>query len=282
MTNKERNNHLIIVTGLSGAGMSSCLKSLEDLGYEVLDNIPLFLVSSLKEDESGNRPLAIGIDTRTRDFDPHDVANTAKERGAHLLFVTCNADILQKRFSETRRKHPLAQDRAITDGIDMEQRLLVPLQEAADSIIDTSELSIHDLRRQIAQKFDIQTDKALSLTVMSFGFKHGVPREADIVMDVRFLKNPHWEETLRDLTGQEDAVGDYISQDSNWNRFIDNFQKLLDGLLEPYLQEGKSYLTIALGCTGGKHRSVFSAETIHRWLQERNITASIYHRDIER
>ena len=282
MTKTEDIKNLIIVTGLSGAGMSSCLKSLEDLGYEVLDNIPLFLVSSLKEDTSQSKPLAIGIDTRTRDFDPHEVAKTAKERNAHLLFVTCNADILQKRFSETRRKHPLAQDRTIADGIDMERRLLVPLQEAANTTIDTSELSIHDLRRQISHQFDTQTEKTLSLTVMSFGFKHGVPREADIVMDVRFLKNPHWEENLRNLTGQEDAVGNYIREDSNWKGFLQNFQNLLDGLLEPYLQEGKNYLTIALGCTGGKHRSVFSAETLHHWLQEKNITASIFHRDIER
>ena len=200
MTQETYDKNLIIVTGLSGAGMSSCLKSLEDLGYEVLDNIPLFLVSPLKEDTSHSKPLAIGIDTRTRNFDPYEVARTAKERGAHLLFVTCNPDILQKRFSETRRKHPLAQDRTIADGIDMEQKLLVPLREAANTIIDTSELSIHDLRRQIDQQFDTQTEKTLSLTIMSFGFKHGVPREADIVdvwpMRAQFYSALAWRKDL--------------------------------------------------------------------------------------
>lgn len=274
---------IIFVTGLSGAGMSSALKVLEDLGYEVFDNFPLPLLDALLEGATDHaKPIAIGIDTRTRGFDPQAIIGKVKALDSRLLLITCDEAVLQKRFSETRRKHPLAGDRPVSAGIKREQALLYDLRGIADSIIDTTELSIHDLRRVLAGLCGQTTEAKVSVTVLSFGFKNGLPREADIVMDVRFLQNPHWDENLRPLTGREPAVQDYIAKDAAFTDFMNNFKTMLAPLLARYGEEGKSYLTIALGCTGGKHRSVFVAEKIGEWLQQKNVPVSVEHRDINR
>lgn len=268
-----------MVTGLSGAGMSSALKVLEDCGYEVLDNFPLNLIIPLLDNDS-DKPIAIGIDTRTRNFNPKSLQEAVNTYNAQLLFVDCSEKELQRRYNETRRKHPLAKDRTVTDGIQQERALLEPLKKSADFLVNTTDLSIHDLRRYIEGEFSLNASQSLKICALSFGFKNGIPREADIVMDVRFLKNPHWEESLRPLTGQNDAVAKYIEQDESLNEFFNNFKNLIEPLLYKYQEEGKHYLTIAIGCTGGKHRSVFVTEKLAKWLKELNQTVHIKHRDM--
>lgn len=271
------------MTGLSGAGLSSALKALEDLGYEVLDNFPISYTDRLiHESEADGRPVAFGIDTRSRGFNPDAVIEAAQKNSARLVFMTCDDAVLQKRFTETRRRHPLAQDRPVADGIKKEQALLYSLRDIADPVIDTTELSIHDLRRIIQGHFDPSRENDLSVTLMSFGFKNGLPREADIAMDVRFLRNPHWDKDLKPLTGQDPKIGAYIEEDEAFAPFIQNFKILIEPLLPRYTHEGKSYLTIAIGCTGGRHRSVYVAEMIGTWLKSLNVTTHIQHRDIER
>jgi len=281
--NKKQKKQIVFVTGLSGAGLSSALKALEDLGYEVLDNFPISYTDRLiHESEADGRPVAFGIDTRSRGFNPDAVIEAAQKNSARLVFMTCDDAVLQKRFTETRRRHPLAQDRPVADGIKKEQALLYSLRDIADPVIDTTELSIHDLRRIIQGHFDPSRENDLSVTLMSFGFKNGLPREADIAMDVRFLRNPHWDKDLKPLTGQDPKIGAYIEEDEAFAPFIQNFKILIEPLLPRYTHEGKSYLTIAIGCTGGRHRSVYVAEMIGTWLKSLNVTTHIQHRDIER
>lgn len=273
---------IIIVSGLSGAGISSALKDFEDLGYEVFDNFPLSLLPPLLEEESASQGIALGIDTRTRAFDPDALLKKREELSATLLFLTADENILQKRFSETRRRHPLAKDRPASAGIKKEQEWLHILRKNADLVIDTSELSIHDLRRMISHSFKREKTEELTITLMSFGFKYNIPREADMVMDVRFLKNPYWEQHLRFFTGQDEVIQEYINKDEMFKPFIENFQNLILPLIPRYAHEGKSYLTIAIGCTGGKHRSVYTVEKIAPWLERQGHPVYIMHRDIER
>ncbi len=270
----------LIVTGLSGAGMSTTLKILEDLGYEVFDNFPLSLTSYLLKDKT-EKPIAIGIDTRTRGFNPQNVLNYVEDMHANLLFLTCDDNTLQKRFNETRRRHPQAKDRTVSDGILFEKELLAPLQVQADPVIDTTKLSIHDLRHILEGFYQQKDIPSLSITIMSFGFKHGIPRDADIMWDVRFLKNPHWDKNLQPLTGQDREVGTYIEQDDAYTSFFTNLTTLIDPLLPRYLDEGKHYLTIAIGCTGGRHRSVYVCEELTAYIQKKHgIPVAVRHRDL--
>jgi UPF0042 nucleotide-binding protein len=280
MTDK---NSLVFVTGLSGAGMSASLKILEDLGYEVFDNFPLFLIDDLiRSNNPSAKPIALGIDTRTRGFDPQAVIQKAKISGAQLLFVTCDENVLQKRFTETRRLHPLAADRPVSAGIKKELALLYPLRDIADPLIDTTELSIHDLKRVLTSTFGERKTGRLNVSILSFGFKNGLPREADIVMDVRFLQNPHWDADLRPMTGQDKPVQQFIAKDKALDEFLTNFKNLLTPLFDRYVNEGKNYLTIAIGCTGGKHRSVYVSELMSEWVQQKGIAVTLDHRDIFR
>ena len=278
-----KEHELLIVTGLSGAGLSSALKALEDIGYEVLDNIPLSLVDTLLT-EKADKPIAIGIDSRTRNFSVAKLKKAIKEHKAEMLFITCDDAVLQKRFTETRRKHPLAKDRPVSDGIKKEQDVMAPLKQQADLVIDTTELSIHDLRRTVEGHYTKAEEKRLSITLVSFGFRNGLPRDADIVMDVRFLRNPHWDKKLKSKTGKDKPVGAYIREDENFDSFMHNLQALIEPLLERYMHEGKSYLTIAFGCTGGKHRSVFTVETMEKWFksleQSQGLKIHKKHRDL--
>jgi len=272
---------LLFITGLSGAGMSSSLKILEDLGYEVFDNFPVSLIDTLLEDGRPG-PMAIGLDTRTRGFDPQAIIARAQKLKAKLLLITADEAVLQKRFSETRRKHPLAGDRPASAGIKKELGLLYDFRQIADAIVDTTELTIHDLRRVLTGLYGENKTGKLNVTVLSFGFKNGLPREADIVMDCRFLANPHWNEKLKPMTGKEEAVATYIVKDPAFIPFFQHLKNLLEPLFDSYAKEGKSYLTVALGCTGGKHRSVFVAEKLGEWLQQKDVRTSIEHRDINR
>ncbi|MCW2244790.1 UPF0042 nucleotide-binding protein [Azospirillum fermentarium] len=280
---------VLLVTGLSGAGMSVALKALEDLGYESVDNLRLSLVPALVQQvESGNRPLAIVIDSRTRDFssdaflDQLEGLRRRPDLNVTLLFLECSDEVLQRRFTETRRRHPLALDRPVPDGIQRERALLAPLRDTADLSIDTTALSIHDLRRQLSGHFALNAEPGLLVSVLSFSFRLGLPREADLVFDVRFLTNPHWDPALRPLTGQDEAVARRVASDPDFPAFFTNLTGLLQPLLPRYNQEGKSYLTIAVGCTGGRHRSVYVAERLAAWLREVGVKTGLSHRDLER
>lgn len=263
--------------------MSSTLKHLEDLGWDVFDNFPLSLAHALVDDpDYKDQPVAIGLDTRSRGFDPAAILDFVKTHKARLLFLTADENILQKRFTETRRRHPLAKDRPVSAGIKKEQTLLHDLKIATDMVIDTSLLSIHDLRHTLEAQFGENHTAKLAVTLMSFGFRYGLPREADIVMDVRFLKNPHWNEQLKPKTGRDKAVAAHIEQDESCAPFLEHFKQLVGPLLPRYSHEGKSYLTIALGCTGGKHRSVYVVEQLKPWLENQGLPVYLTHRDIER
>ncbi len=284
MTPKNnRPNRIVFVTGLSGAGLSSALDALEDLGYEVFDNFPVDLVDQLiSESDPDQKPVAVGFDTRTRGFDIDRILELSRAYDATLITLIADEAVLLNRFNLTRRAHPLAKDRPASAGIKKEMTLLHPLRDAADILIDTTELSIHDLRRVMRGHFDTDASEALTLTVMSFGFKHGLPREADMIFDARFLRNPHWESDLKPLTGLEEKVQQYINEDPDFEDFVGNIKSLLTPLLPRYAKEGKSYLTIAVGCTGGHHRSVYIAELLSGWLKTQNFPATAHHRDLER
>ncbi len=284
----EAKKTIVLVTGLSGAGRSSFLKALEDTGFEVFDNLPLTLLQALlSQDDLQHTPIAFGVDIRTRGFKPEDVAETFqtlkkdKSLDAHLVFLTCDEAVLQKCFSETRRRHPLASDRPVSAGIKREMDLLMPLRPAADIVLDTTELSIHDLKRFVQSTFREAAPGKLAVSLLSFGFKYGIPREADMVLDIRFVKNPHWESTLRALPGTEKVVQDFVRSDPDYAPFMKHLEDLIAPLLPRYRGEGKSYLTIAIGCTGGRHRSVTAVTDLAAALAEH---ASVYvqHRDLER
>ena len=281
----EHEGRPLIITGLSGAGISSVLKALEDFEYEVFDNFPPVLIEDLLSRTQPHHTniganIAIGIDTRTRGFSPDSILKTVKDLKARLVYITCDDSVLQKRFTETRRRHPMALQKSLRYGIEAERGIIEPLREAADFVIDTSETSIHDLRHILEGFFISKPEKNMAVTLMSFGFRKGVPKEADIVMDVRFLKNPHWDKNLKPLTGKDKKVGEYIRQDKAFDEFLANFKGLLLPLLPRYAHEGKSYLTVAVGCTGGKHRSVYTIETLKTWFEEQETNVYVEHRDL--
>ncbi len=289
---------LVLVTGMSGAGRSSALAALEDLGFEAIDNLPIGLLDRLAvaagsgragiEGAARRAPLAVGVDVRTRDFDVGELADLAarlrQEAGISVLtlFLDCEDEQLIRRFAETRRRHPLAADRPVADGIRLERRALAPLREAADIVIDTSELTLWDLKDRIRTLFE-SADAAPgpTVTVMSFAFKLGVPREADMVFDVRFLANPHYVAELRPLTGLDADVGAHVAADPDFEGFLDDLTGLLTRTLPRYEREGKSYLTLAIGCTGGRHRSVYTAERLADRLEASGRAVHRFHRDLD-
>ncbi len=275
---------LVLVTGMSGAGRSVALKELEDLGFEAIDNIPLAMLDGIDADPSG-RPLAVGIDTRARDFAVEGVLDRMTDAAARFdvvpVFLHADEETLTRRYRETRRRHPLAPDGSPVAGIEQERRLLEPLRRAADIVIDTSLLNAHDLRRLLRAHFTSDPQEGMSIFVTSFSFRLGLPREADLVFDMRFLSNPHYIEELRPLTGRDEEVGAHIAKDPDFASFLEGVGTLLRTLLPRYAKEGRAYLTIAIGCTGGRHRSVFTAEELARLLRERGWRATLTHRDLE-
>lgn len=291
-TNDMKNRTVIFVTGMSGAGKSTALHVLEDYGFEAVDNLPVSLLGNLvlsgATADDNSRPVAIGVDVRARDFNAgHLIGEIDRLREAPgldvtLLFLDCADTELENRFKTTRRRHPLASDRKVMDGIAQERILVLSLKKAANTVIDTTEKSVADLRKLMDTRFSDVHDVGLALFVTSFSYAHGVPREADLVFDVRFLKNPHYVEALHPLSGQDAAVGAYIETDPGFADFLGNLKSLLEPLLPRYVEEGKSYLTIAIGCTGGRHRSVFIAEQLSHWLEKLGKTVHIMHRDLER
>lgn len=278
---------LVLVTGLSGAGKSSALNMLEDLGFEAVDNLPLSLLASLAEPraEQGGA-LALGIDVRTRDFDAGRFLEALEPLRANprlavtLLFLDADDEVLRRRFTETRRRHPLAADRPVADGIRLERQRLEPLRQAADLLLDSSRLKLADLKLALSERFAIERRAGLSVFVTSFSYRNGLPREADLVFDVRFLANPHYEDALRELDGRDPEVAVFIAADSSYGPFFARLLAMLLSLLPAYEREGKAYLTIALGCTGGRHRSVFVAEGLGRALAREGWHVRVRHRDL--
>lgn len=279
---------VVLVTGLSGAGKASILRVLEDLGFETVDNPPLKVLEELVED--GEEPIAAGIDTRTRGFVPSQALVTlARLRrnpaiAVTLVYVTAEDAILLRRYTETRRRHPLAPGGSlgnrVIDGITRETALLAPLRDAADLVVDTSDLPLPSLRQMIERRFRPEGTPGLSIQVMSFGFPKGLPREADLVFDVRFLRNPHYVPALKPQTGRDAPVAAYVEGDPDFPGFWSRLTGFIDPLLPRYVAEGKKYLTVALGCTGGKHRSVLVAERLAAHLRSAGWRADVTHREL--
>jgi UPF0042 nucleotide-binding protein len=283
-----KRGRLLVVTGMSGAGRSSALKALEDMGYEAVDNVPLSLLPSLVGPPATAMPLAVGIDVRTRDFAvprlvdalEHMVAEHALD--LKVVFLDCDDELLERRYTETRRRHPLATERPVADGIRAERQRVWPLRGRADLVIDSSTLTPGDLKRLLYGHFALDAAPGIAIFVTSFAYRHGVPRDADLVFDVRFLRNPHYIDALRPRTGRDAEVGAYIEADPDFHRLFDPLCTWLDALLPRYEREGKSYLTIAFGCTGGRHRSVFCAEQLAARLRRNGRRVELAHRDLDR
>lgn len=278
---------LLVITGMSGAGRSTALKTFEDMGYEAVDNLPLSLLPNLVVPSSAHLPLVVGVDVRTRDFAVPALVQTLDRLASEhkldlrIIFLDCDDDRLERRYTETRRRHPLAAERPVADGIKLERERVRPLRDRADLVIDTSLLTPADLKRVLHGHFSIGAAPAFSTFVTSFSYRRGLPRDADIVLDVRFLANPHYVPALQPLNGTDRAVGDYIAADPDFEPLFAQFCAWLARLLPRYEREGKSYLTIAIGCTGGRHRSVYVAERLATWLGQEGRRVAVAHRDLD-
>src|SRR6476469_3334031 len=286
----ESDIDVVLVTGLSGAGRGTAAKVLEDLGWYVADNLPPELIAQMVELglAAGSRitQLAVVMDVRSRGFtgDLDWVRNDLATRGIspRVLFLEASDDILVRRYEQNRRSHPLQGNQTLAEGIAAERQMLAPLRAVADLVIDTSTLSVPALRESIERAFGDETVAQTSVTVESFGYKYGLPMDADTVMDVRFLPNPHWVDELRPHTGQHPAVRDYVLGQPGTAEFLDTYHQLLDVVIDGYRREGKRYMTVAIGCTGGKHRSVAMAEALASRLQDDELTVRVLHRDLGR
>jgi len=279
---------IIVVSGLAGAGKSTAARALEDLGYFVVDNLPPQLMETLVElsDSSGNelRRIALVVDAREISFlDKFGPAwDRLKERQHEttLLFLDCRDDVLIRRFKETRRRHPLDDGGGVAAGIARERELLEDIRQRADHVIDTRDLSVHDLKRAISEHYGTATSAPQAVTVLSFGFKHGLPPELDLCFDVRFLPNPYFVEGLRPLSGLDAPVRDFVLQQADAQAFLDKVTELAEFLLPRYVKEGKAYVTFAIGCTGGQHRSVALTEALATRLRDRGHDVRVAHRDV--
>lgn len=279
-----------IITGMSGAGRSETAHSLEDLGYFVVDNLPPALLGKMAElaaRPGGPERVAIVVDARGGVF--FEELEQALEElrrmriEARVVFLDASDDDLVNRYEATRRRHPLAPAERVVEGIRKERQMMAALRGAADLVIDTSGLTPHDLRDRIREAFaDRAPREGMQVSVMSFGFKHGSPRDADLVLDVRFLPNPHWVDKLRPLPGTDPAVRAYVTEQPAYRAFLERLEGLLEVAVPGYLREGKSYLTIAIGCTGGRHRSVVAAEDVGEYLRAKGLPVLVVHRDVER
>ena len=279
---------VLVLTGMSGAGRSTAAKVLEDLGFTVIDNLPPQLITGAVAHHGvteGRRKLALVIDSRGGL--PVDAIRTAirelEQQGirTRLLFLDAEDQAIIRRYEENRRPHPL-QKGSLVEAIAAERELLDPLRDVSDTVIDTTDLNVHQLRERVDDQFSEGTQRPMRVSVTSFGFKHGTPRDTDIMFDVRFLPNPHWVPELRPYRGTDKPVADYVLSSDDARQFVAKVEELLDFLIPRFEAEGKSYLTIGIGCTGGHHRSVALAEELGRWLATNDIDARVRHRDIDK
>lgn len=281
-------HRLVLITGPSGAGKSTAFHALEDLGYEVIDNLPLSLIPRLIDGPPLERPIALGLDVRNRDFNATavieliDTLTRDPRVTLELLYLDCAPNVLVSRFSQTRRRHPLTEAATPSEGVDREIDLLSPIRVRADHLIDTSDMSPHELKAEIGHWFDHRAAAGLALSVQSFSYKRGLPRGVDMVFDCRFLTNPYWVPELRDHDGRDPAVAAHIETDPRFAPFFQKLQELILMVLPGQLDEGKAHLTIGFGCTGGQHRSVAVAEKLAKVLAEAGWQVSKRHRELER
>lgn len=290
----SRPKTILLLSGMAGAGKTTALKTLEDIGWEVVDNLPLVLLDRLLDTppaaghaQEYDRPLALGIDARTRGFDAHAIVQRIRGlRESHgleieTLFLDCAGSELERRFAETRHRHPLAADRPAADGIARERELVEPLRRWAGQMIDTTGLTSNALQQEIRDRFSRADLSEPILTILSFGFSRGVPRNADLMFDMRFLRNPHWEADLRPGTGLDADVAAYIAADPAYEAALGKIEDLLVTLLPRYAEAGKAYITVAFGCTGGRHRSVHVANRVAKHLQDAGFSPTVSHRNME-
>ena len=287
-TGPQAKTQLVLVTGPSGEGRSTAINALEDLGYEAIDNLPLSMLPRLLDGPPLNRPLVLGLDVRNRDFSTNALIETIDRivatRGLdpEVLYLDCRRDVLERRYSETRRRHPMAPAESPEIGISREIDLLVPIRARADILVDTSDLTPHDLRAEMERMFAAPSGRHLAVTVNSFSYKRGMPRGMDMVFDCRFLRNPYWDAALRAFDGRDPQVVAYVEQDARAAPFFAKVHDLTAMLLPAYVDEGKAHFAIGFGCTGGKHRSVAMTEKLGLTLAKEGWQVSIRHRELER
>jgi UPF0042 nucleotide-binding protein len=280
---------VLLITGMSGSGRSLALKALEDMGYETIDNLPLsFLQPVVSTYNQDSHPLAIAIDVRTRDFSSDKFLNELEKLiqmphlNAQMIFFDCDDEILARRYNESRRVHPLAQERLLLDGIRLERDLMAEIRDHANHVIDTSSSTSLELKGHMRRLFLLAKERKMSIFVTSFSFRHGLPREADMVFDARLLKNPFYVEELRSLSGNDAAVAEFIQQDNVLSSFVQSLKTLISTSLPSFEAQGRGYLTIAVGCTGGQHRSVYIANILAEWLQKEKNQVKLRHRDFKK
>jgi len=286
---KPRPRQIVILTGLSGSGKGSVLKTFEDLGFYCVDNLPVALIPSFSElyaESNGEiERAALLVDAREGEQIenlPRMYRRLRANYPATLVFIEASDEALLRRFSETRRPHPMGRDYSIAEGIAEERRRMAGVRRLADVVIDTTRFNVHELRQFIVRRFENPGSRPLLVSVVSFGFRYGIPADADLVFDVRFLPNPHFIPRLRPFSGKDRRVARYIRSFPQTGEFLRRIESLLGYLIPLYIREGKSYLTVAFGCTGGRHRSVALAETVGRSLQKRGYPAKVVHRDIDK
>ena len=288
MTELSNDIQLVLVTGVSGAGNSTALKILEDSGWAVVDNLPLALIDPLiaMEVETAGRNLAIGLDARTSGFDVEPVKRLVENvrsrlgKAVRLVFLTASPQDLSRRYNATRRQHPLAHEQDLGAAIDHDARRMQAVATLADISIDTTGLVPADLRRQLLISLDIESNTPIPVKILSFSYRHGVPETADIVLDMRFAQNPHWIEELRDKTGIDEEIDAFLKTDKSVQNVVKHFKAMLTPMLARMSAEGRPQISLAFGCTGGKHRSVWAAEHIRHWLGENGHNVSTMHREL--
>lgn len=284
----DAHQRVILLTGPSGAGRSTAIRAMEDLGFEAIDNLPLSLLPRLLDGPPISHDLVLGLDVRNRDFSANALIQTLDRLQGmqgitpELLYIDCRADVLLRRFSETRRRHPLAPAESPDQGVQRELDLLIPIRARADILIDTSEMTPHDLRAEVDRLITPESGARLAVSVNSFSYKRGLPRGVDMVLDCRFLRNPYWEPSLRSFNGTSAEVAAYVAEDERFQPFFDKTLEMAELLLPAYLEEGKAHFALGFGCTGGQHRSVAIAEKMSQALAERGWQVSTRHRELER